>query len=96
MLFLFLLLHFYRDIIAERFFFHIVAMYGIGPSATSAADVDVFALTAFPFVRFEVAQVIKYLRTFPNFTERNLLDISCRAVEVGAWLYVAETVNQAD
>ena len=47
-------LHFYRDIVAERFLFHIVAVYCIGSGATPSADIDVLALAAFSFIGFEV------------------------------------------
>ena len=71
-------------------------MYGIGTGTASAADVQIFALPAFPLVRLEIAQIIEQFRFLPYFTERSLFDISGGAVEIRAGFYVAETVDQAD
>gem|GEM_PF-2962521 len=44
------LLHFYRDVVAKWFLCHVVAVHGVCPGPAPSADVDVFALAAFPFV----------------------------------------------
>src|SRR6185369_11812690 len=89
-------LQFYRHIVAERFLFHIVAVHGIGPGTAPSADVEIFALAAFPLVRLEITQVVKQLGVLPDFTERGLLDVAGGAVEIRAWLYIAKAVDQAD
>ena len=85
-----------RDVIAKRFFFHVVTVYRISPGTASAADIDVFALAAFPFIGFEVAQVAEDFRIFPDFTEGRLFDVAGGTVEIGTGLDIAKAVNQAD
>ena len=49
------------NVVAERFFFHIVAIYRVSASAASSADIYILALAAFAFIRFKVPQVFEYL-----------------------------------
>ena len=58
---LFTSLHFYRDIIAERFFSHIIPVNRIGSCPTASANVNEFTFSALPLVGLEVAQVPEYL-----------------------------------
>ena len=91
-----LTLHFYRYVIAEGFFCHVVAMYRIGPGPASSADIDVLTLATFPLVGFEIAQVAEYLGILPDLAEGGFFDVAGGTVEVGAGFDVAETVDQAD
>ena len=68
----------------------------VGPGATTSADVQVFALSAFALVGLEVPQVIENLRIFPDFPEGCLLDIAGGAVEIRTGLDVSKTVDQTD
>jgi hypothetical protein len=91
-----LALRFDRDVVAEGFFCHVVAVDCIGPGAAAATDVDVFALPALPFVALEVSQVFEDLAVLPQLLERGLFHVTGGAVEVGAGLEVAVAVDQAD
>ena len=71
-------------------------MNSIGTGTAPAADVEIFALAAFSLVGFEITQVFEQFGILPDFPEGGLLDIAGGAVEIGAGLYVAKTVDQAD
>jgi hypothetical protein len=82
------------DVVAEWFLLHVVAIDRIGAGPAPTADIQIFTLTAFALVGFEIAQIFKYLGVLPDFPKRNMFYISYSTVKIGAGLYITKTVYQ--
>lgn len=59
--------HFFRNIGAQGFFAHVVAVHTVGTGAAAAAHLVIFAHTALAFIFFLMAELLKVCALFPNF-----------------------------